>query len=231
MNWTDLAVICIILIFAIIGLYNGFIFSIFRLGSFFISVFVSVKYNPVMARLLRATTLDENILKSIKHALMIQQQSTAPQIDSQVKEAAADSIIRELQLPSFLKNKLIAHTPSPSKILPIEQIIDVVSEGLTDIVINIISLILLYIAIRVALAFARFIFKGIAKLPVFRQVDKFGGFALGAVEGLLSIYLIMALLMLFNSASKFKPVFDALNTSVIAKFFYQNNFIINWMLK
>lgn len=231
MNWIDFVVVLIILVFSIIGLSSGFIFSIFRIGSFFISIFVAVKFHPVVAKILLATNLDENIQKSIKGALMLQQKSAAPQLDSQIKEAAADSIVNRLQLPQFLKGEVLDNIPNPSKLIPVEQIIDTVSREITVVIINIISLVLLYIAIRIGLVFAKVILRGIAKLPVFKQVDKIGGFAFGAVEGLLYVYICMAILMLFNSAPKFKSIFEALNTSSIAKFFYQNNFIINWMFK
>ena len=75
----------------------------------------------------------------------------------------------------------------------------------------------------------KFVLQGIAKLPVFKQIDKLGGFALGAVEGLLTVYIVGAVLMLFSAAPYFKPVFESIEASIVAKFFYQNNFIINWM--
>ena len=60
-------------------------------------------------------------------------------------------------------------------------------------------------------------------------MDKIGGFAFGAIEGLLTVYIIFAFLMLFVSAPVFKGFFEAVETSAIAKFFYQNNLIMDWM--
>jgi hypothetical protein len=114
-------------------------------------------------------------------------------------------------------------------LLDLSSIMDKISDVLTHVVIDILSLVLLYIAIRVGLIFIRFILQGIAKLPVFKQMDKLGGFAFGATEGLLTIYIIFAVLMLFVSAPAFKGFFEAVETSAIAKFFYQNNFIVDWM--
>ena len=90
-------------------------------------------------------------------------------------------------------------------------------------------MVVLYIIIRMALIFIRFILQGVAKLPIFKQVDKLGGFAFGGVEGLLTIYILCAVLMLFNASVQFKPVFEAVDNSIIAKWFYQHNFIVNWM--
>jgi uncharacterized membrane protein required for colicin V production len=119
--------------------------------------------------------------------------------------------------------------PNPSSLLDMSKIMDQVSNQLAHMVIDIISLVVLYIVIRIALAFAKVIIQAIAKLPIFKQVDKLGGFAFGAVEGLLTIYILFAVLMLFHTNPQFKAVFEALDNSVVAKFFYQNNFIIDWM--
>jgi len=111
----------------------------------------------------------------------------------------------------------------------VNKIIDAISGELAKVVIDIMSLVLLYILIRLALVFVRTILQGIARLPVFKQMDKLGGFAFGAVEGLMTVYIIFAIIMLFNAAPQFKPVFETVDSSTLARFFYQNNFIIEWM--
>lgn len=229
MNWTDLLVIAIIGGFGLIGLRNGFIYSMFRLLSFFVSAILAVKFYPLVSKYLMKTTLFLNIKSSIYKNLMLQQQVQAPKVDTQAKQAAADTIINNLQLPGFLKGTLIEHMPNPSKLIDISQIMDAVSGELAKVVIEIIALITLYIVIRVGLVFLRFILQGLAKLPVFKQLDKIGGFSFGAVEGLLTIYIVFAFVMLFNTSPSFKGIYQAINSSQLAKFFYQNNFIVNWM--
>lgn len=225
MNWVDYVVLAIISGFGIIGLVNGFIFSVFRLVSFLISVVLSIKFYPVVANFLMKTALYTTIKASILKNLFKQ----VPAADSHAKQAAADSVINSLHLPGFLKGHLLNSMPNPSKLVDINGLLDRISGDLAKVVIDILSLVIIYIAIRVVLIFVRVILQGIAKLPLFRQVDKLGGFALGAVEGLLTIYIVCAVLMLFHAAPQFKHVFEALDNSSIAKFFYQNNFIVDWM--
>jgi uncharacterized membrane protein required for colicin V production len=229
MNWTDLLIIIIIGGFGFIGLRNGFIYSMFRLFSFFISAILAVKFYPMVSKVLMKTSLFFNIKSSIYKNLMLQQQAQTPKIDAQAKQTAADAVINNLQLPGFLKGSLIEHMPNPSKLIDISQIMDTVSGELAKVVIDIIALIVLYILIRIGLVFLRFILQGLAKLPVFKQLDKIGGFSFGAVEGLLTIYIVFAFVMLFNASPSFKGVYQAIDSSLLAKFFYQNNFIVNWM--
>lgn len=228
MNWCDLAVLAIILAFAIVGLTRGFIFTIFRLFSFFASIIISIKLYPVMASVLMKTALFTSIKHSIFINLMKQSPSLVTQADGAAKQAAAGSVINHLKLPEFFKQTLIAKLPNPSQFLDVSKIMDMVSNELASVVISIISLVLIYILVRIGLAFLQTLLKGIAKLPVFKQMDKLGGFAFGALEGLLTIYIVFSVLMLFNANPAFKTVFDALDASVLAKYFYQNNFIISW---
>ena len=101
MNWCDVVVISIIGIFVLIGLKNGFIFSIFRLASFFISVFVSMKFYPVVSAFLVKIGLHEKIQASILKNLLQQKQVLAPEVDKQAKLAAADSVIIPVQCEYF----------------------------------------------------------------------------------------------------------------------------------
>ena len=225
MNWSDLLVIGIIAGFGLIGLSNGFILSIFRIASFFVSVLVSVKFYPVVADFLMKTTLYSNIRQSIFKNLM-KQQTQAPKTSG---TSGAEAVINGLNLPDFMKDMLKQPVQDTSKLVDLTGIVDYISGRLATFAVEMISLVLLFILISVAFTFARFILQGIAKLPLFKQFDKLGGFALGAVEGLLTIYILFAVIMLFNAAPQLSGFFEAMDSSQIAKYFYQNNFIVDWM--
>jgi uncharacterized membrane protein required for colicin V production len=229
MNWSDYAVLAIILVFGIVGLVNGFIFSIFKIASFFASILLSIKFYPVFAEALQKTVIFDSIKASVLKSLTAGKQTAAVQADAQFREAAADSVVNRLPLPDFLKASILQKIPEPSKLVDLNSIMDTVSSEIARVIVGIISLILLYVLIRVALFLARFILRGIAKLPVFKQVDKLGGFAFGAVEGLLTVYILCAVLVLFNSSPQFVQIFQTLDTSLFAKFFYRQNFIVDWM--
>lgn len=232
MNWSDWIVIAIIVCSGLIGMSKGFIYSMFRLVSFFIAAIVSVKCYPVLSDILDKTALFTNIKSGIYDNLMLQQAAQSPQINEGAR-LTAGSVIDNLNLPGFLKNmvekNMIEKMPDLAKIVKIEEIMENLSNIIAHMVIDIISVVLLYIAVRIALIFLKFILQGIAKLPVFKQMDKLGGFAFGALEGLMTVYIVFTVLMLFSASPAFKVFFDAVGDSLLAKFFYQNNFIVDWM--
>lgn len=232
MNWTDLVVIGIIIGLGLIGLSKGFIISLFKLASFFVAAILSVKLYPLVAKILAGTPMFDNIKSGIFKNLMLQQQAQSPEVNEGAK-ATAQTVIDGLQLPGFMKEmirkNIVENMPDVTKLVDVSKIMDSISDVLAHVIIDIMSLILLYIAIRIGLIFLRYVLQGISKLPVFKQIDKLGGFSFGALEGLLTVYIIFAVMMLFHASPQFKGFFDAVETSAVAKFFYQNNFIVDWM--
>jgi uncharacterized membrane protein required for colicin V production len=228
MNWVDLVLIGVILGFGIVGLVNGFIYSMFKVVSFFLSIIIAIKFYPIVSSLLKKTPLYNNIQKSILKNLL-QQKLQNPGTTTEVKKAAADTIINNMNLPKFLKGTLIDQIPDPTKLIDVHKVMEIISSKLAGFVIDIISLVVLYILIRIALLFIRFILQEIAKLPVFKQMDKLGGFAFGALEGLLTIYILCAILMLLRAMPQFKALIVGLDKSLFANYFYQHNFIIEFM--
>ena len=229
MNWSDFLIIFIMAGFGISGLVHGFVYSVFRLASFFVSIIVAAKFFPVVADTLMKTALYINIKNYIRKGLLMQQSAQVSAPVGTPGRTSVEAVMNNLKLPDFTKDILTRGISDPDKLLDINRIMDTISGQLARIAIDIISLVALYIAVRIALVFLRFMLQGIAKLPLFKQIDKIGGFALGAMEGLLSIYILCAIVMIFQALPQMKAVFAAIDSSLIAKFFYRNNFIINWM--
>ncbi|MDP4180000.1 MAG: CvpA family protein [Bacillota bacterium] len=223
MNWCDLAVIAIILGFALYGMFKGFIMSVFKLLSFIISLALSFLMYPYVSKFLMGTVLHDKIKTAIFDNLISQQGGAL----TQTKDAVAQKVVDSLNIPGFLKDVLITKFPDPSRLLNFNDIINTVSEELTKIAIYIISLIILYVLVRVILIFSKYTLGGLSKLPVLKQVDKIGGFALGAIEGFLTVYIIFTLMMIFSASPSFKGIFEAIDNSTIADVIFEHNFIFN----
>ncbi|HOQ00303.1 MAG TPA: CvpA family protein [Acetivibrio clariflavus] len=230
MNWSDLLVIAIIAFCGFIGIKNGFIYSIFKLVSFFVASIVSIKFYPFLSNIIDKTFVFTKIKSGILKNLLLQKDVQAD-IVNRGAQSAAGSVVDGLELPGFLKEAIKGQLAKENvaNLLDLTALMDKISDVLAHIAVDILSLLILYIAVRIGLIFLRFVLQGIAKLPVFKQMDKLGGFAFGAVEGLLTVYIIFAFLMMFISQPALKGFFDSVETSAIAKFFYQNNIIVDWM--
>ena len=224
MNWTDIAVLIIIVVFTFIGLKNGFLYSVFRLLSYVLSVIFAIKFYPILSGMLLKTSIYTNIKTAVINGIVKQQSANV----SALKEKSSQAIVDGLKLPEFIKNSILENIDKKD-IFGVQKILEAVGSEIATLVINILSVILLYIIIRFALIFTRVIIKTISKIPVFKQLDKTGGLVLGAIEGILVVYILCAVLVLFSAFPKFTSTIDGIQSSQFANFFYQNNFIVSWM--
>ena len=230
MNWSDYVVITLIGLFALFGLMKGFLMSVYKIVSFFACIYASVRFYPLLAGVLEKTSVYGLIKESImKNLLLRGQEVSASSTAATSGTAGAQAIMSQLHLPDFFKTTMLEKLPSASELIDINGIMNAIGDELTVMIIGVISLIVLYVILRVILAIVGLILKGISKLPLFKQVDKAGGLILGAIQGFLAIYVLCALLVLFNSNPQFSAVFDNLQSSLFAGWFYENNFIISWM--
>ncbi len=224
MNWTDISVLVIIVIFTAIGMRNGFLYSVFRLLSYILSVIFAIKFYPVLSAMLQKTVIYTNIKASVISGIVKQQAADGVSL----QERTVQSIVDGLKLPGFIKEAII-ESVGKKDVLGFQKITEAIGSEIATLVINILSMILIYLIIRFGLIFARVIIKTIAKLPVFKQLDKAGGFVLGAIEGIFIVYILCAILVLFSAFPKFSPVIDSVQKSQFASYFYQNNFIVSFL--
>ncbi len=224
MNWTDISVLVIIAIFTIIGVRNGFLYSVFRLLSYILSIIFAIKFYPVLSAMLQKTIIYSNIKTAVINGITKQQAADGISL----QERTAKSIVEGLKLPGFLKDAILRNV-GEKDIFGVQKITDAISSEVATLVINILSMILIYVIIRFGLIFVKVIIKAIARIPVFKQLDKAGGLVLGAIEGIFIVYIICALLVLFSAFPKFSKTIDSVQKSQIACYFYQNNFIMSFL--
>jgi uncharacterized membrane protein required for colicin V production len=211
-------------VFTIIGLKNGFLYSVFRLFSYILSVVFAIKFYPILSSMLLKTVIYTNIKTAIVKGIVKQQSVSV----STGKGESAQAFIDKLKLPDFIKDSIIENV-TKKDIFGVQKILDAIGSEIATLVINILSVILIYVIIRFVLVFARVIIKTIAKLPVFKQLDKTGGLVLGAIEGIFVVYILCAVLILFSAFPKFSATIDNIEDSQFANYFYQNNFIVSWI--
>lgn len=231
MNWIDYVVLGIIGAFAVAGLFRGFIMSAYRLVSFVVSTFLSIRLAPVLAGVLRGSAVSDAVRGMINSNLKAWKM-TALQSGSfpDTEFKGVERVFGFIPMPEMLKSRILGNLPSPAEMTGTGGLLDSAGDELTGIIISIISLIVIYLALRLILAVIGLLLRGIAALPLFRQVNKLGGFLLGAARGVLTVYILFAVLMIFNSSMALAPVFEAIVSSKIASDFYVHNFIIKFLL-
>ena len=101
---------------------------------------------------------------------------------------------------------------------------------MADTTVSLIVFIAIFTIVRVALFALTFVADAITSLPILKQLDDVGGIAYGLIKALLIIYLVLAIVTVVVSFIEGTTITDAISSSYITKFFYENNVILNILL-
>lgn len=106
------------------------------------------------------------------------------------------------------------------------EIINNVSGTVAINIIRVAVGILVFIIAKIALLFVKVLADIITKIPVIGDIDKVGGVVYGALQGLIIIFIVLAIISLFAPAAADSAIIEAINTSYVGKILYNNNIIL-----
>lgn len=199
----DIIVILILAICIFFGVKRGLTGVIVKLLSIVISLVLSlILFKPVSAIIINHTDIYNNLTTTIEEAL-----NSKDENNEEEKSTEPNIILRSI-------NKQVDTVK--------ENANNVIAKSIAEVIINLIVIVVLFIIINIIMFFLKFIFGAIASLPIIKQLDKLGGLVYGVIEGLLIIYIILAILSFVNV----QEVQLALKTSYITSILYNNNLLL-----
>ena len=204
----DLVIIGIMLLFIIIGYVRGLTGSLIKILSFILSIIIAfVLFIPISNLIINNTKIDDNLEQSIREIV--------------IKE---DEGIEETKMPEtitdYINNKVEQAADSTK-----ETIVDNTAREVTVTIIKAGTWIVLFIVARILMIFLKFITGLIAKLPVIKQFDKLGGIIYGILEGLIIIYVVLAIIS-FVSPMINVSISNAIDKSYVGSMMYNNNLLL-----
>jgi len=132
-------------------------------------------------------------------------------------------------LTNFIQNNKVVE--AFSFVFPPDGGLNNIYQFITLVIINCISIFILFIGARICIALLEALLSEIFSLPVLSFFNHSFGAILGLVNGVLIILFLFAMLIPLASIEKFGFIYRSIDSSLLAKYFYQYNFIFNWILK
>lgn len=210
----DLIIIAFLLIFIFFGYKKGLTGSLIKLISFALSIVLAViLYRPISSAIINNTNIDEKIESSIIETFTTKEEENAEN-QSEVQNSIIDNI-----------NKDIESATTEAKNTVVEQS----AEQMAINIVNIGSAIVVFLLAKIILLVVSFFIKGITELPIIKQIDKAGGIAYGVLEGIIIIYVILAIMSFANIAWPNNTACQAIEKSAIGSTLYNNNIILKFL--
>ncbi|MBN1624871.1 MAG: CvpA family protein [Clostridia bacterium] len=218
----DYVIIGLIVIFALLGLKNGLLKSIYKVVAYIASIYLAIKLSRPVAGLFRGTGVFDAIKESIAKVI------ASLGVDfNQVADTSSSSniydVIKDTPFPDNLKQSIAEAMAKGSQTAA--GLMDDFVDKIAFFLLIVICAVLLFIVFKLLFFLAGFLIKGITSIPIIKQVDRIAGLALGTVIGVFVVYLACLLLIYTASYEKLAPVYDNINRGLIAPYFYNENFL------
>lgn len=199
MNWVDYLIIAVLIGGIISGIRKGFVMSVSNVACIIAAIVIAKTFYKDVAVFLINNTPIE------------------------------DKIMKFLLEKNLLKELTATLSKSSAVFAAGSQMNLNISNLIALAVVNAISLVLVFLAARFALAIVESFIKGVAALPGLRELNGIGGMTIGLAKSLFILLIAFALLVPLSSMKAFGVIGEGIKGSMLAKYFYSYNFILGWI--
>ena len=203
----DVIIILIIVLSIYFGYKRGIVNVGYKLIALILSLLISmVLYVPVTYFIVNNTDLDEKIEEIIiKNAVVNSEKENNENnsINDYIQKYAKD-------VAQGTQNSIVEASAKPISI-------NIIRIGV---------MIALFILTRMILVILRICTNFITKIPILKQCNELVGLAYGILRGLVVVYGILAIMYFVITMSGAVTINEAIQTSYITKFLFENNFML-----
>lgn len=227
MNTLDIIIIAIIVISVLNGLVRGFIKTLFGLTALLIAVILTWMLTPPISQMvIDETSFDEMISEKSVELLHIEEM-----LNVNMDTTAAVKTLNDLSLPGNVIESLVEnYTPQIMDALNVDGIGAYIGGSLSVMAVKALTFVVLFIVISLILNAVVTLLDLVAHLPVLKQANRIGGVGIGLIIGVLVVWVGALGLSFVISIQSTETLSQLIETSILAKIFYYNNPLQNFIM-
>lgn len=216
----DAAVLAVILGCAVAAWRKGFLRAAFGFLPMLAALIGMHAASPYVGKFLRGTVLFDSLSGSIRDSMGL---------DEAIKDGAMQTqteIIEAMPLPDFLKEALLENNnPVIYQLLDADSLKEYISGFLANVCLNILSVVLAFLLIYIAVTVVLHALHLFSKLPVLSFFNHFMGFLIGGIKGVFFVWLGFVVLTFFQCRADLEGFFSAMEMTYVANTLYENNIL------
>lgn len=225
MTWLGIVVAGILLLTAYKGFRRGFIREIVSFFFVFLALAVSWAINPYVNEFfMENTPVYEKIQESCQSFVESQkkQELTSPGVEEQT------GFIEGLELPELLQKGLESNnTAEVYTYLAVDSFGEYISEALARMIVNGLSFFVSYLLASVILRLGTWVLNLLAGLPVLKSANKLAGGLVGAVKGVLFVWIAFLVMTILCSTSIGKEALALIEKDAFLNVLYEYDIFVN----
>lgn len=221
MNWTLIAVLAILLINFLIGLYKGLIKMVYSVIVIAVVTIVTSIFAPMLASYLKKNTSWDDSLQTRTESYLE---------EKGILKESEDIDISDLPLPFIIKDK-IAKTVNDSAEAVVDGYNQYVVKTVSSVIFSAIVYIVVFLILLALTSIIGMLLDVISKLPVLKEVNKLAGAAVGLAQGLLLVWVLAIFIMMLSNFSFADYIYNDIDDNVFLKFLYDKNLIMYFVTR
>lgn len=239
-NISDLVILLIIALAALLGYKRGFVKTSFRMLSFVVAIIISlIFYKPLAGYIKENTNVSEWIIQMITSEENENEDIELPadeEIDDEIlieEDSSDDENIdqqEEYEMTLEMENALKNLPQSIKEYIGVNEVInqtkDKIALKLSDAIINVMSLICIYLASKLILMIVCFVLDGIMQIPLLKQINEILGLILGIILGIIQVYTVLAIITFLSSFIQMPELVAYIKSSLITSVLFEYNLLI-----
>ena len=233
MNLIDVGIICVFVLFVLIGWHNGFFVSTLNLACFFLAWLFAVLLSPAVSNaILSNEGLADAMLYYTEGAELVEDVEMRRLPVNQLSSNTLSEILEDANLPSPL-DTLVAQNMAGEVFAEddITTVGDYFNQTIVNFTVNVLAFLIVFLLVRIVLAFVVHGVDYTIKLPMLQHFDAPLGAGFGLVRGFFALFVVFMVLPTFIVL--IEPAFPSIRAyiddSFLGPFFYNSNFLLSFV--
>ena len=228
----DVILLTVITVIVWISMKKGFLKASYHALATIITILLVFAFQMPFQEYLEQSSLGDLVQEKVSLSVRTSMEENPEVKNAQSDESGLEAAANALPLPDFLHkflNQMIRQQSENFETLKI-SVADSLTDMVSSVILQLVSIVLLFLLVRLGLYLLFLLLQSMAKLPVLRFFNKALEIVMGAVNALLAVYLVCALVMLLTPVKSAEHLNEVINQTYLVKYFYQNNLLMTIFL-
>lgn len=246
MNILTIIILLILAVFALNGYRRGFIKTFSSLVFLIVSAVLVYFATPYIGDFLKEHTplypiveeQCEEVFDSMWREASLTAREEADNVGKEISESIEDAglleqiaFIENLKLPKLLQEELVANNNKAEyQIMKVDSFSQYLAAYMATLIVNVIAFVVTLILVSTFLSMTVMTLDAVANLPIIHGVNQIFGLGLGAVQGLLIVWIIFLAITMFGSTEAGQQLLEMIYESPILNFLYNTNILLQYLL-
>ena len=226
MNIVDIAILAIIGVSVIYGLYHGFVHTVLSVGCLLASVVLAMTFGPKLSSVLRSSEGVTQTLATYTDAVarVGDYELASTQVEG-MQETLIDQVLSSVELPAPIASILETNLENASfSGTVLTTVNDYVSNTVVAVAINVLCFVACFAAAYLLLSMVVGLIKHVFKFPLLKMMDWLAGGVFGLLRGAVLVYVIFLLVPIANTVLPVDTLTILLEESKLAAMFMSDGF-------